>query len=369
MLPMTVTVRRGRVIAYRIFDVAEEFDLAAVESVARTTLESSRLSLARPTGHSLVVRNAPVTLTLPPCTVRLGQKRVDAEAMARLWDYGVVSIQFHIAIADGTSWSELVDLAALVEDDNDLDDIARQRVADVVRILQPAAKLPHAIRGMEDYVVYFLERTDGAQAADLVRSVDVPSLILGEPREQLSERVRQSIVEQAFSYSTADLAVIDWNSALLVEPAGSHDVADILEFAATHLAEFRYFDELLDERLEKLYDSIEARRSVRTFFGAEFGRLSREASSLYLEFSDYVERVENSLKFVGDFYLATIFRAAVGRFHLRDWEESVTRKLNTLAQISELLEGEVNVRRSHWLEIVVIVLILYEIVSAALRFT
>lgn len=369
MLGMTVTVRRGRVIAYRIFDVAEEFDLAAVEAVARTTLESSRLSLVRATGHSLVVRNAPVTLTLSPCTVRLGQKQVDAEVMARLWDYGVVSIQFHLAIAGGTSWTELVDLSALVEDDNDLDAMARQRVAEVARILQPAAELPHDIRGMEDYVVYFLEQIDGAEAANLVGSVDVPSLILGEPRERLSERVRQSIVEQALSYSTADLAVIDWNSALLVEPAGSHDVADILEFAATHLAEFRYFDELLDERLEKLYDSIEARRSVRSFFGTEFGRLSREASSLYLEFSDYVERVENSLKFVGDFYLATIFRAAVGRFHLRDWEESVTRKLNTLAQISELLEGEVNVRRSHWLEIVVIVLILYEIVSAALRFT
>lgn len=110
-------------------------------------------------------------------------------------------------------------------------------------------------------------------------------------------------------------------------------------------------------------------KPVRTFFGTEYGRLSREANSLYLEFSDYVERVENSLKFVGGFYLATIFRSAAGRFHLRDWEESVTRKLNTLAQISELLEGEINVRRSHWLEIVVILLILYEIVAAALRFT
>lgn len=366
---MTVSVRRGRVIAYRIFDVAEEFDLAVVESVARSTLESSRLSLVRATGHSLVVRNAPVTLTLAPCMVRLGDQRVNAEAMARLWDYGVVSIQFHIPIAAGTSWTELVELASRVEDRNDLDEMARQLVADVVRILQRAAKLPHEIRGMEDYVVYFLERIDGAATADLVRSADIPALILGEPREPLSERLRQSIVEQPLSYSSNDLAVIDWNSAVVVEPAGSRDVADILEFAATHLAEFRYFDELLDERLEKLYGSIEARRSVRTFFGAEYGRLSREANSLYLEFSDYVERVENSLKFVGDFYLATIFRAAVSRFHLRDWEESVTRKLNTLAQISELLEGEVNVRRSHWLEIVVILLILYEIVSAALRFT
>jgi hypothetical protein len=164
-------------------------------------------------------------------------------------------------------------------------------------------------------------------------------------------------------YSSSDLAVIDWNSALVVEPSGSRDVADMLEFAATHLTEFRYFDELLDERLDKLYESIERRR-VGSILRRDFESISREAGSLYIELSEFVERVENSLKFVGDFYLATVFRAAVTRFNMREWEENVTRKMNALARVSELLKNEVDVRRSHWLEVIVIVLILFEIVSA-----
>jgi hypothetical protein len=179
--------------------------------------------------------------------------------------------------------------------------------------------------------------------------------------------VRNPILDNVHAYSDRDLAVVDWNSALLVEPEGSRDVADILEFATTHLMEFRYFDDLLDERLERLYDSLERRRSVWSFFRNDYERLSREAGSLYLEFSDYVERVDNSVKFVGDFYLATIFRSAVRRFNLPEWEKSLNRKMNALARISEMLQTEVNARRSHWLEVIVVVLILVELISTILK--
>ena len=150
----------------------------------------------------------------------------------------------------------------------------------------------------------------------------------------------------------------------MFDPKGGSEIADVLEFALTHLIEFRYFDEILDQRLERLYDEVEERRP--SLFRRGIERVSREANALYLEFADYAEGVENSVKFVGDPYLATIFGAAVARFDLRKWEDSVGRKLNALARISELLQSEVNVRRSHFLEIIIIVLILYEILSAAL---
>ncbi|MGZ3682673.1 MAG: hypothetical protein ACXVCI_02415 [Bdellovibrionota bacterium] len=95
--------------------------------------------------------------------------------------------------------------------------------------------------------------------------------------------------------------------------------------------------------------------------------MSKTASTRYIEFSEFTERVENSLKVVGDFYLATVYRAATRRFRLNDWQQDITRKMNLLAQVSSLLQGEVNIRRSHWLEITVIVLILFEVVSALLK--
>jgi uncharacterized Rmd1/YagE family protein len=77
--------------------------------------------------------------------------------------------------------------------------------------------------------------------------------------------------------------------------------------------------------------------------------------------------MSNSLKFVGDFYLARIYRGALKRFRILDWQDSITRKMNGLARVSELLQGEANVRRSHILEVIVVVLILFELLSTLIR--
>ena len=86
-----------------------------------------------------------------------------------------------------------------------------------------------------------------------------------------------------------------------------------------------------------------------------------------MEFSEFLARIENSLKTVGDSYLATVFRAASHEFRFEDWRKSTSRKMDTLAQIAELLQGELNHRRSNILEIIVIVLIAIEIVPLAVQ--
>jgi hypothetical protein len=177
--------------------------------------------------------------------------------------------------------------------------------------------------------------------------------------------MRKPISEYLYQYAETDLAVVDWNSALVLEPSGKREVPDILEFALTHLLEFRFYDELLDVRMRELYDQVEARR--QSLWASYFSSSSKEANTRFLEFSEFIERVDNSLKVVGDFYLAGIFRAAVRRFRLADWQQSVTRKLNLFTRVSELLQGELNVWRGHVLEFVVIFLIAFEIVSAILR--
>ncbi len=63
---------------------------------------------------------------------------------------------------------------------------------------------------------------------------------------------------------------------------------------------------------------------------------------------------------VGDFYLARIYRAAVRRFRVPTWQESVDRKESLVRQIYELLNGEVEHGRMFVLEFTIVVLILFE---------
>ncbi len=174
--------------------------------------------------------------------------------------------------------------------------------------------------------------------------------------------MKQSSEESIYQYAENDLTIIDWNSAIVIEPSGSRDIPDILEFALTHLMEMRYYDDLLDIKLGSLYDDIQVKR--HTIWVSKYDSLYKEASSRYIEFIEFLERVENSLKVVGDFYLAKVYRSATTEFRVKDWQESVTRKMNILAQVSNLLQGEMNVRRSHLLEIIIVLLIAYEIIAA-----
>ena len=365
-MPSSVTLEKGAALVYRVFDIAEEIDLAAVERLLGEKGPTSRLKLER-AHRAFVIRNAPVTLSLGETTLRLGKTRRTLSMVARLWDYGILSVQFHLPLPPDLDWTSLVALAAEIEGDNEFDTVARSTVSELLVALGPALRLPHEWEGMEDYTIYFIEKFSGADSPRaLLDIVNVPALILGEPTERLSRPVRENILDSTLQYGEGDMAVIDWNSALVIEPGGSRDVPDVLEFAVTHLMEFRYYDDLLDRRLNTIYEAM-ARRPRRRLFMGPLPHISHEASSRFIEFSEFIERVENSLKVVGDFYLATVFRAATRRFRLGEWEASITRKMNLLARVTDLLQGEVNVQRSHWLEIIVIALIAFEIVSAILK--
>lgn len=361
-----VKINRGSILVYRVFDVAEEVNLSIVEESLKNAPGGGRLNLTRTPRQLVIMRNAPVTIGLGEFELNLDSQVQKIEAFAKIYDYGVISIHFQIPIFPKTTWEELIQFSAKLEQDTSLDDAARARVMDLVQLIKPALTDPHDWGQFEDYVIYFFEEIDGiTSCSELLQQVDAARLIVAENTLKLADLSKRSILESTFQYSDQDLTIIDWNSAIVVEPSGRKEVPEVIEFALTHQMEMRYYDSLLDQRLNMLYDSIEASRSK--FFSNRFSELSREASSRYIEFSEFIERVDNSFKFVGDFYLARIFRAAGEEFRIPEWEVNIMRKMKLFASISELLQGEINVNRSHWMEIIVIVLIGFEVVSALFR--
>jgi hypothetical protein len=367
---MEVTLKQGYTLVYRVFDIGEEINLSLAEKILANQAYRARLKLTKTAGQALIIRDPPIRLNLGESILQIGGKSVSAELVATLWDYGVVSLVFQLPITQGTTWTELVRLSDLLQSDaatvGHIDELARTRASEIAKLLGNSLKRPIDHSLYEDYVIFFIQEVNDIKlASELTSRVDVGSLILGESREVLSDRVRKPISDYQFQYSENDLAVVDWNSALVLEPSGKREIPDILEFALTHLLEFRFYDELLDVRMRELYDQVEARR--QSLWASYFSSSSKEANTRFLEFSEFIERVDNSLKVVGDFYLAEIFRAAVRRFRLADWQQSVTRKLNLFTRVAELLQSELNVWRGHLLEFVVILLIAFEIVSAILR--
>jgi hypothetical protein len=362
-----VKIKKGSVLVYRIFDIAEEIDLSKAETLLKTIRGPNAFRVPRFIDRGLLVKSKPLAFELGHVEVKLDCGVHRMEVIGKVREFGVLSLIYEVPLSPGTTWKELVTLAADLEEGSEIDQIAQSMAREVSERISLALKKPSSWDVFEDYIIYNFEQFDGdTNASNLLARADVPALLLAEDDADLAPQTREAILENKYQYGKGDLALVEWNSALVVEQVPSRDVADILEFAVTHLLEMRFYDDLLDKRLARLYDDIE--KSKDSVLRTPFAQIYQDASTRYIEFSEFIERVENSLKVVGDFYLATIYRAATKRFRLADWQQNTTRKMNLLAQVSSLLQGEVNIRRSHWLEFTIIALIAFEILSAIWKF-
>lgn len=362
---MSLRVEKGSIFVYRVFDIAEEIHLPRVELILRQRADEARVKLA-PKSRDVVVRNAPIRFDLGDTFFEFRGRNLRADMIGTVWDYGALSICFQMALPEGISWDELKawssELNTFSEWNYQIDRTARARVDEVAKLLSNALERPAIWELYEDYFIFFLESVSGIQKpSDLVETGDLAELMVGESQLVLSATTRENILQNTYQYSESDFTLIDWNGAVVFEPTGDREILDILEFTLTHLLEVRYYDDLIDKRLAALYQSVEEGRS--NLLGLSLTALSREANARYIEFSEFTERMGNSLKVVGDFYLARIYRGALRRFRISDWQENINRKMNVLAQVSSLFQGEANTRRSHLLEIIIILLILFEIVS------
>jgi hypothetical protein len=376
MRPVQELVRRswrvadGALLVYRLFDVADALDLPRAEALLAAP--RSRLKLEGAQTHTAL------DIPVPPLHVALGAREVPlaggpraAEASARLFDYGVISVVYRLPIATGTELAELIPLAEELSAQATpiLDQTARNEADELARVLAPALERPHRWEGLETYQIFFVRGFEQpASAAEVLAGAPVAELLLGETSDvPLSRDERNDVLGHAYSYLADDLAVVDWNSGFLLEPSGVGDIPDLLEFATAQLLELRYYDALLDRELHAIYDELDATRGLSEVFTRRHVRLQRRTAALLLELSEMTERLENAVKIVGDFYLARLYQSSVRRFRLPAWQESVLRKERLLSGVNELMKGTADRRRGELLELTVILLISWEILDALVR--
>ena len=363
-------VAEGSVHVYRLFDMGEAIDLGHAERLLAAPRSRLRLEAAQSTTAFEIPR--------PPLHVALGRRALplrtgprEGEASARLFDYGVASVLYRVPIPPGTELADLIPLAEelVAEPTPALDAAARAEADELARAIAPALENPHVWEGLESYQVFFVRRLEvPAHASEALAHAPIAELLLGETSATpLSRSERSDVLKHAFSYLEDDLAVVDWNSAFLLEPSGVGDIPDLLEFATAHLLELRYYDALLDRELGIIYREIDAGRATPNVFTRRYMKLQRRTAALLLELSEMIERLENAVKIIGDFYLARLYQGAVRRFRLPAWEESVLRKQKLLAGVNDLLNDAANTRRAELLEVTIILLILWEILYAFLR--
>lgn len=366
------TVRSAAVIAMHLIDIADAIDLANAESLwdrqRRSSSMRSKLGSTPPKAVAFGV--PPVLLKLDPLDLSLQGKTYGADVTARLYDFGAVALSVRIPVAS-CSWAVFSQLAntvdALLGPGAD-SPVWGQLLQPLREALLPALSKPSAASLHEDYLLGIVHAfEESIPASTMHEQIDLVPLLSGEQRA-LSEQARKDLLQHRYSYYADDLVVLTWDRAFIYEPRGDSDVVDILEVANAQLLEMRFYDELLDAELPRMYDMVEAAHHAgNPLASRRFADLARGLYTLVAEVTEITEKVDNALQVTEDVYLARVYAAALDLFRVGRVSAAVDRKLAIIRDTYSALYEEASGKRAELLEVAIIVLIVVEIVIAIFR--
>jgi len=357
-----LAIKKGLIIIYRLFDVASEINLSLMESGAREGTKRMRLS-KHPYMKALEFANPPVSLELQGFTKTLFEETLHITVVAKAYDFGVLSLAFYIPIPEGTTFSELEFVAKGLDTDEAIDEKAKEYIEQLIYSLGDAVVNPSIKEQfIEDYMIFAIQSLDNeTDMSGFLTRYDPSRLLLYETRE-VSQYTREETLKHRFSYYPDDLVIIHLDNAFVIEPSGSFDLFDILEFANAQILELRYYDRVLDRQLAWIYRELSKRKAVSAFRLRDYEQLGKKVTEIITELTAVTEIVDNALKVTEDVYYAKIYRTAMMLFRSRDWELSIKEKLKVVTNTSSMIYNEISTKRGHILEMGIIILIVIEIV-------
>ena len=358
----------GHITAFFLFDVAEAIDLGRVQ---------------RQLGAGVAAKLAPKPTTPPYVQYRQPPITIEGQAVEmpeaegfdvrfKAFDYGVISVALTRRMS-GT-WGEWLTSGLACHENAALPRSAERLARTLVDRVAGAITRPRREFLAEDYLVFTVTQLDAAASSEslvAVRGDTIAQLLRGE-RSALSAEERDEVLRHRISYFADDLVIPTWSSAFIRDTeSGAQAAIEILEFANSQLLEFRYYDQLLDAELERIYPQLQRTGWLHNWLARRYTRAARQVHSLFIDVNELTDRTENALKIVGDVYAARLFALATARLGLNQWKASVHEKLRTLNDIYRFAVEQTSMARGEFLELVVVVILVLELVllvTGAMRF-
>ena len=350
------TIQNGTGFVIFAYDAARSINLELAEQRVHEATQRQTMPRKRRVPSYFEYQPPPLRVSQETEPVHVGQFSTRASVDLLVYDFGAVTVTYSFPI--NGPFTDLLQLSEELYDNEFLLSDSRLRVNQLLQVMGEAANQATVAPLVEDYVVFHIESFSQPFNASRFcsdHSCQIAQILRAE-RQNLSDQEVDDAIAARISFGTEDLTIVDWNAALLIDREGE-DVRAVLDFANVELLEMRYLDQRLDRALDQAYDAI-SRPSLNLLqvFGYYSSAL-RRVGELQMDNAILFEGVNNTLKLLGDQYLARVYRLVNKRFHLDEWDTSILRKLQTLESIYEKISNQATNRRMEILEWVIIILI------------
>jgi len=343
----------GNIFIFQAFDVGEEVDLARIAKSNKFTLKPLSLPKYFKNYHIPLA----IDLQSPDNII------VDSCASCKIHAFGAISLTYKIPLAD-TLENIRAQLLGIEEDYQEKSFQAAQKL---YKVLKPYILKPTWFHPRSSYFITQIdpkpEYTDISELKQKYEGI-IASMVRFET-EVLSEYQKNEILDSAIGYFRGDLIIIDPDSAFVYD-AEYEEILDFFEFANIQLLELRYFDWILDQQLNVTYEEKTKLplKSYLPFIRTTWKGPVADLQQLRVDISVISERLENSIKFVGEAYFLELYGLLIEKLDLESLKKSINRKLEIVSDIRSAYQHKIDAIREDLLSMLIIILIFIEVILA-----
>ncbi|MBU0460753.1 MAG: hypothetical protein KJ597_02880 [Nanoarchaeota archaeon] len=355
-----IKITDGSLYLYFCYDLSEEIELDNISSILGEKTEKFTL-------YTKSLNPSYMQYSVPPLFADLGNlkleffdKKVDAHLLVKFYNFGVVTLRFKVDFEGNLD--KLLKVSYSTERANvfnkEAEDLIKKIKEEIKKFLvNPEKKLDQ----VETYTIFAVKSFDqdisGAQLQE--KYWKTIAKIVKQEKDFISESELKSAFDNTLSYYEHDLLVVDWSSAFVYDKSKDYEVLDVLEFALIQSLELRVYDYHLDRVLEKSYEDI-GKKKARFFL--QYKHMLNDLLYIKIEITEVIDKVENSLKLVGEPFLAKVYSLASKKFYIDTWKSSVRSKLNTVEKIYESLSDQIQNEIMIVLEVLIVLLFVIDLI-------
>lgn len=355
----------GNILLFYAFDFGDEIDLTTIKQ--KGILEPLEVPL------SAYFKNyrVPYSFKMMESCATIDEKKGNITGtgcvLSKLYHFGALSLCYQIPFNEKFDDLKL----KLIEVKRQFDITSEVDARNVFNKISSRLKKPRFYNLKSDYFAVQVnplqEKVMPEDFKDLY-GAKIASLLRLEVKP-LSDYQIDQILSSSTGYYGQDLIIIDSKAAFVYD----YEYFEPLEFfesSNVQMLELQYYDHLIDDRLTYFYGQQSHKVPFLAYLplmGAYFDSPISRLANLKVDISVITEQLENSVKMTGDAYYLNFYSLLVEKLYLRDWRDSINRKLRIVQDLNTIYQDRLDTIHEEMLTIVVIILIAFEALVAFMK--
>jgi len=344
----------GHIYIFFAFDIGEDINFEAVKK--------SKDCKVTPTNLPKFFKNYHT-----PLSINIPNKEKSTHCIdTKIHQFGAISITYKVPVSN-TFQGLKSDLIAIDEEYHPRS-LSDARV--IYEQIKPQISKPNFFHLRSYYTIIQIEHDEkfnGSQIKEYF-SNEITALLRFET-QTLSKYQKDEILHSSVGYFKKDLVIIDTEAAFMYDPQYI-EIFDFFEFGNIQQLELQYFDKLLDKQMTAIYeDKIRSMPLLAylPFIGSRYFDPVGELTKLKVDISVITERLENSIKLVGETYFSEIYDKIVSSLDLKSWKISIEKKFEIIKDVQSDYQNKIDTTREDILTTLIIILIMIELIVAIIK--